>query len=45
MLPARTRRRRQWHKKRRSVKTTEKSANKIKDQASLAAAIIKNKKK
>lgn len=45
MLPARTRRRRLWHKKRRGVKTTEKSANKIKDKASLSAVIKKNKKK
>jgi len=45
MLPARTRRRRTWHRKRRGVKTTETSANKIKDSKSLAAAIKKNKKK
>lgn len=44
MLSARTRRRRQWHRKRRGVKTTEKSANRIKDQASLNAVRKKNKK-
>jgi len=45
VLPARTRRRRNWHKKRRGVKTMESSANKIKDKASLTALIKKNKKK
>jgi len=45
MLAARTRRRRNWHKKRRGVKMTESSANKIKDAVTLKAVIKKNKKK
>ncbi|MBN8585257.1 MAG: hypothetical protein J0M37_09185 [Ignavibacteria bacterium] len=45
MLPARTRKRRNWHKKRRGIKTTPEAANKIKDALSLKAMIKKNKKK
>lgn len=37
MLPARTRRRRVWEKKRRGVKTTPEAANKIKDAKSIEA--------
>lgn len=45
MLPARTRRRRLWHRKRRGVKTTPSAANRIKDALSLKAMIKRNKKK
>ncbi len=44
MLPARTRRRRIWHRKRRGVKTTPGAANKIKDALSIKAMIKKFKK-
>jgi len=45
MLAARTRRRRNWHKKRRGIKTTPGAANKIKDALSLKAMIKRKKKK